>query len=191
MEVEEMTKKFAVAIMVLIVALFSDVAAAQSGFYVYGAVGNTDSEITLGGLNRVADDNSSYAIGAGYAFNRNISLEGAYLNFGSHFGETDCPPGFTCLVVPVSAGADLTGISLSLIGSLELTAGLDVYGKVGFVSWDIDFTGISSAFNASGEDPLYGAGLRWSIDDHWKVFAEYGKVELDLNTASIGVRYHF
>ena len=191
MEVEEMTKKFAVAIMVLIVALFSDVAAAQSGFYVYGAVGNTDSEITLGGLNRVADDNSSYAIGAGYAFNRNISLEGAYLNFGSHFGETDCPPGFTCLVVPVSAGADLTGISLSLIGSLELTAGLDVYGKVGFVSWDIDFTGISSAFNASGEDLLYGAGLRWSIDDHWKVFAEYGKVELDLNTASIGVRYHF
>jgi predicted porin len=191
MEVEEMTKKMAVAIMVLIVALFSEVAAAQSGFYVYGAVGNTDSEITLGGLNRVADDNSSYAVGAGYAFNRNISLEGAYLNFGSHFGETDCPPGFTCLVVPVSAGADLTGISLSLIGSLELTARLDVYGKVGIVSWDIDFTGISSAFNASGEDLLYGAGLRWSIDDHWKVFAEYGKVELDLNTASIGVRYHF
>ncbi len=186
-----MTKKFAVAIMVLIVALFSEVAAAQSGFYVYGAFGNTDSEITLGGLNRVVDDNSSYAIGAGYAFNRNISLEGAYLNFGSHFGETDCPSGFSCLVVPVSAGADLTGISLSLIGSLELTAGLDVYGKVGFVSWDIDFSDISSAFNASGEDLLYGAGLRWSIDDHWKVFAEYAKVELDLNTASIGVRYHF
>ena len=77
MGVEEMTKKFAVAIMVLIVALFSEVAAAQSDFYVYGAVGNTDSEITLGGLNRVVDDNSSYAIGPGYAFNGNISLEGA------------------------------------------------------------------------------------------------------------------
>lgn len=186
-----MTKKFAVAIMVLIVALFSEVAAAQSGLYVYGAFGNTDSEVALGGLNRVVDDNGSFAFGAGYAFNRNISLEGAYLDFGSHHGETDCPPGFTCLVVPVSAEADLTGISLSLIGSLELTARLDVYGKVGFVSWDIDFTDISSAFNASGEDLLFGAGLRWSIDDHWKVFAEYGKVELDLNTASIGVRYHF
>ncbi len=66
-----------------------------------------------------------------------------------------------------------------------------MFGKVGFVSWDIDFIGISSAFNASGEDLLFGAGLRWSIDDHWKVFAEYEKVELDLNTASIGVRYHF
>jgi hypothetical protein len=110
---EEMTKKFAVAIMVLIVALFSDVAAAQSDFYVYGAVGNTDSEITLGGLNRVVDANSSYAIGAGYAFNRNISLEGAYLNFGSHFGETDCPPEFSmpqvkiCSTVPVCAGPSM------------------------------------------------------------------------------------
>ena len=191
MGVEGMTKKFAVAIMVLIVALFSEVAAAQSGFYVYGAFGNTDSEIALGGLNRVIDDNSSYAIGAGYAFNRNISLEGAYLDFGSHYGETDCPPGFTCLVVPVSAQADLTGISLSLIGSIPLTDSLDVYGKFGFVSWDIDFKDISSAFDASGEDFLYGAGLRWSIDDHWKVFAEYRKVELDFDTVSIGIRYQF
>jgi opacity protein-like surface antigen len=79
-----MTKKFAVAIMVLIVALFSEVAAAQSGFY--------------------------------------------------------------------------------------------MYGKVGLVGWEIEFKDISSAFDTSGKDFLYGAGLRWSIDDHWKVFAEY-KVE--------------
>ena len=49
-----MTKKFAVAIMVLIVALFSDVAAAQSGFYVYGAVGNTDSEIATSAFGLLA-----------------------------------------------------------------------------------------------------------------------------------------
>ena len=176
---------------VLILALFSDTAVAQSGFYVYGAFGNTDTDVSLGGLNRVDDDNSSFALGAGYELTRNISLEGAYLDFGSHDGETDCPPGITCLVIPVSAQADLTGISLSLIGSIPLTDSLDVYGKVGFVSWDVDFEGISSAFDTSGEDLLYGAGLRWSIDDHWKVFAEYGRVELDLDTASIGVSYHF
>jgi hypothetical protein len=161
-----MISKSVVTIVVLIVALFSEIATAQSGFYVFGAFGNTDTDVALGSLNRVDDDNSSYALGAGYVFTRNISLEGAYLDFGSHRGETDCPPGFTCLVIPVSAQADLTGISLSLIGSIPLTDSLDVYGKFGFISWDIGFNGFSSAFDNSGEDLLYGAGLRWSIDDH-------------------------
>jgi len=176
---------------VFVLALFSDTAVAQSGFYIFGAFGNTSSDVPLGGLNRVDDDNSSYVLGAGYAVNRNVSMEAAYQNFGNPNGETDCPPGFTCLVVPLLAQADVMGISLSLIGNLEFTDRLDVYGKVGFVSWDIEFKDISSAFDASGEDLLYGAGLRWSIDDHWKAFAEYGKVELDFDTASIGMSYHF
>ena len=108
---------------------------AFTGFYVYGAFGNTDSEITLGGLNRVVDDNSSYAIGAGYALNHNISLEGAYLDFGSHFGETNCPPDFTCLVVPVSASGTnfdqfdwddkSTGMLIRFVGTHEQ------YDKIG------------------------------------------------------------
>jgi len=86
-----MIKDFAVTVVVLIVVLCSEVAVAQSGFYIYGAFGNTDTDAALGGLNRVGDDNSSYALGAGYVFTRNISLEGAYLVFGSHRGETDRP----------------------------------------------------------------------------------------------------
>jgi opacity protein-like surface antigen len=175
---------------VLVPILFCDTAVAQSDFYVFGSFGNTDADVSLGGLNRVDDNNGSYALGAGYALASNVSLEVAYQDFGSFNGETDCPPGFTCLVIPVSAQADLMGISLSLIGSVPLTDRLDVYGKVGFTSWNVDFKGISAAFDDSGEDFLYGAGLRWSINDHWKVFAEYGKQELDLDTASIGVSYY-
>ena len=186
-----MINKLSITAGALLLVLFSENAVAQSGFYIFGAFGNTNSDVALGGLNRVDDDNNSYALGAGYAFTPNVSLEGAYQEFGSHNGETDCPPGVTCLVVPLSAQADLTGISLSLVGSIPLTDKLDVYGKIGFVSWDIEFKGISSAFDTSGEDLQYGAGLRWSIDDHWKAFAEYGKVELDFDTASIGVSYHF
>jgi OOP family OmpA-OmpF porin len=176
---------------VLVLALFSDTAVAQRGFYIFGAFGNTNSDVALGGLNRLDDDNSSYTLGAGYVFNPNISLETAYRDFGSHNGETDCPPDFTCLIIPVSAQADVTSFSTSLIGSLPITDRLDVYGKVGFATWKVTFKDISSAFDASGEELLYGAGLRWSIDDHWKVFAEYEKVELDFDTAGIGVRYHF
>jgi OOP family OmpA-OmpF porin len=175
----------------LVLALFSNTAVAQSSFYIFGAFGNTDSDVSLGGLNRVDDDSSSYALGVGYAFTPNVSLEAAYRDFGSHNGETDCPPDFTCLVIPVSTQADLTGISLSLIGSIPLTERLDVFGKVGFTSWNVDFEGISAAFDDSGEDFLYGAGLRWSIDDRWKVFAEYEKHDLDLDTVAIGVSFYF
>jgi hypothetical protein len=33
--------------------------------------------------------------------------------------------------------------------------------------------------------------LRWSVANHWDLFAEYERVDLDLDTASIGVSYRF
>jgi len=188
-----LNSKLSIVAGVLMLAILSDTAIAQSDFYVFGTFGNTSSDISFNAQNRIDGNNDSYALGAGYTVNRNFSLEVAYKDIDSQNAETDCPPDFACvgLVLPLLTKADLTAISLSVNGSIPLTDSLDVYGKVGFVSWDVDFEGISSAFDTSGEDLLYGAGLRWSIDDHWKVFAEYGRVELDLDTASIGVSYHF
>jgi len=176
---------------VLLTTMLSGTAAAQGNFYVFGALGNTDSDVALGGLNRVDDDNSSYALGAGYVFTPNLSLEVAYQDFSDHDGQTDCPPGFACLVIPVVAQADVAGISLALVGSVPLTDRLGAYGKVGFISWDVEYDGISSAFDDSSEDLLYAAGVNWSINDRWKVFAEYQRVELDLDTAAVGVSFHF
>jgi hypothetical protein len=183
-------KAFIVAAFVLLI-IFSRSAAAQSEFYVLGSIGNTSSDASLGSLNRIDDDGSSYSMGAGYAFNNNFSIEGAYLDFGSHDAATDCPPGFSCLVIPVATQADISGISLSLIGSIPLTDRLDAYGKIGLVSWDIEYSGISSAFDISDQDLLYGAGLRMAVNEDWTVFAELEKVQLDLTVASIGVSYHF
>lgn len=184
-------KKFSILAGGLVLALFCDTTIAQGNFYVHGSFGSSNTDISLGGLNRVDDDNSSYTLGAGYAFTPNVSLEAAYRDFGSHDGETDCPPDFACLVIPVPTQADLTGISLSLIGSIPLTERLDAFGKVGITSWNVDFEGISAAFDDSGEDFLYGAGLRGSIDDRWKVFAEYERHDLDSDTAAIGVNFYF
>ncbi len=177
---------------VLVLALISDTAVAQSGFYIFGDVGNTDFDISFNAQNRIDGDTDSYAFGAGYTVNRNFSLEAAYQDFGSQNATTDCPPGFACagLVVPLLTKADLTAYSLSVIGSIPLTDKLDVYGQVGIASWDVNYKGISSVFDTSGEDLLYGAGLRWTIVDNWKVLVEYEKFELGFDTASIGVSYH-
>ena len=175
----------------LLATLFAGTATAQSNAYVFGAIGNTDSDIALGGLNRVDDDNSSYKLGAGYTFTPHLSLEIAYQDFDRHSGETDCPPGFACLVIPVAARADLTGVSLAVVGSVPLLDKLSAYGKLGILRWDVKFEGFSSAFDDSGEDLLYGAGLKWSIDDRWNVFAEYEGVDLDADTLQVGVSFHF
>jgi opacity protein-like surface antigen len=185
--------KLAIGAGVLILAMLSNTAIAKSNFYVFGTFGNTNSDISFNAQNRIDGDTDSYALGAGYTVNRNFSIEAAYQRFGSQDATTDCPPGFACagLVIPLFTKADLTAYSLSVIGSIPVTDRIDVYGEVGIASWDVDFNGISSAFDTSGEDLLYGAGVRWSIDDHWKVSGEYGKVDLGFDTAGISVSYHF
>ena len=178
---------------VLMLAMLSDTAIAQSDFYVFGTFGNTNSDISFNAQNRIDGDNDSYALGAGYTVNRNLSLEVAYEDFGNQNATTNCPPDFSCvtLVLPLTTEADLKAISLSVIGSIPLTDRFEVFGQVGIARWDVDYKGISSAFDDSGEDLLYGLGLSWSADDHWKIVAEYVKVDLDFDTASVGLRYQF
>ena len=173
----------------LILNLVSPAAAAS--FYIFGDVGITDSDVGVGGLNRANGNESGYTLGAGYELNRTVSLQAAYHDFGTHDGETDCPSGFACLIVPLSADADVTGISLALTGRVPLTDRWDGYAKLGLMRSDVEFGGISAAFDDSSGDLLIGLGLSWSVDEHWKVFAEYTKVDLELDTASVGLRYSF
>ena len=175
----------------LSISLYSHSAVAQSAFYIFGAIGNTDEDVTLGGQNRVNDDDSSFMFGGGYEFNENIALEAAYQDFGTQAGQTDCPPGFFCLLVPLLTKADVAAFSVSVVGGFRISDRLDGYGRLGVTSWDIEFDGISSAFDDSSEDLHYGVGLRWSFAEHWNIFAEYAQVDLDLDTFSIGLRYDF
>ena len=174
-------------------AILSDTAIAQSNFYVFGSLGDTSFDISFDAQNRIDGDHASYELGVGYAVNRNLSLEVGYHDFGNQNARTTCPPGFSCieLVLPLLTKADSTAYSLSVVGNIPLTDRFDVFGKAGISRWDIGFDGISSAFDTSGEDLLYGAGLRWSTGEHWKVSLEYEKVELGVDTAGIGVSYYF
>ena len=188
-----LTNKMFIVTCFLTLAALSDTAIAQNGFYVSASFGNANSDISVDFENRVHDDRHSYGFGTGYAVNRNFSVEVAHHVVGSQSALTGCPPDFACvaLVLPLVTNADLRAWSLSAIGSLPLTDRFDVFGKAGISRWDIGFDGISSAFDTSGEDLLYGAGLRWSTGEHWKVSLEYEKVELGVDTAGIGVSYYF
>jgi len=185
-----MTKKLLLTALATF-ALLGQIANAQSGFYLAGALGSSDSGVDLGGINRADGNDSSYTVGMGYTFSRNFSIEANYHRFGTPNAQTNCPPGFACILIPLRTEADVTGISLSLVGTIPVSDRLDVYAKIGILSWEVDFKGISSAFNDTGEDLLYGAGLNWSINDRWSLFLEYSGVDLDIDTGSVGMRFNF
>jgi hypothetical protein len=176
---------------ILIANLIVTAAAAEGRSYVFGSVATTRSDVALGGLNGVDDDSGSYSLGFGILMTDNFSVEAAWADYGTHAGQTNCPPDIACVTVPLSSDAELKGVSLSLLGSLPLSATWKAYARLGFLSWDVDYEGLSAAFDASDENLLYGIGLRWSLSERWKYFVEYQRVNLDLETASIGVSYHF
>ena len=188
-----LNRKLIVCVGVLTLIVLSNTAVAQGDFYVLGSLGNTDIDVSFKAEYQIAGGRGSYKLGAGYAFNRYLSLEAAYSDFGNEHARTDCPPGLVCaeMLFPIRTTADSKAYSFSAIGGIPLTDRFDVYGKIGVASWDIDFAGSSSVFDASGEDLFYGAGVRWSLDRQWRIFAEFNKVEIGLDTAGIGVNYHF
>jgi hypothetical protein len=183
----EMARLFIAAVLTLVVA---HPAIAEAGTYISGAFGTSNSNVDFGSLNQVDGDGSTRALGIGYEFNRHISLEASYRDLGNHDGETNCPPGFACLFVPLATDADLSGISVSLIGTVPLSERWGVYARLGLMDWDIEYEGISSAFDDSDTDMMYGVGAKWSFDERWEAFVEYDRVELDVDTAILGIRFH-
>jgi hypothetical protein len=184
-------RKFSVLAIILIAELIVNTAVAEERSYVFGSVATTRSDIALGGLNGVDDDKGSYSVGFGILLADNLGVEAAWVDYGTLAGQTNCPPEIACVTIPLFSDAELKGVSLSLLGSLPLSATWKAYARLGFLSWDVDYEGLSAAYDASDEDLLYGIGLRWSLSERWKSFVEYQRVNLDLKTASVGVSYHF
>jgi hypothetical protein len=188
-----LNSRFFIATCLIMLTTLSGAAIAQDRFYVIGTLGKTNADSAIGFESDINDDGDSYKFGAGYALNQNFSVVAAYQFANNLDVETACPPDFACvaLVVPLATKADLAIWSLSVVGSIPLTDRFDVYGKAGIGRWKRSFDGISSAFNTSGEDLLYGGGLRWSGGDDWKLSLEYENVEIGVDTVGIGVSFYF
>lgn len=45
--------------------------------------------------------------------------------------------------------------------------------------------------DASGEDLIYGAGLRWHVSNRWSLQVSYERVNLDIDSAKLGATFRF
>lgn len=146
---------------VLILILAAGPASAKNGFYVGGSFGQTSLKINDLDLDLESFDYSasttSYKVIVGYRFMGFFAVEGSYVDFGRLSDSTSATG------EPVSVQADLKGYDAFAMGMIPLGI-IDIFAKLGFVSWDADIRSaigdIIALDTDSGTDLVYGLGVQ-------------------------------
>lgn len=137
----------------------------------------------------IADEDTSYELGIGYAFNRILSLQGSYHNFGKPTGFAGCPPEVLCILAFSPEAVKVDGWAAAVAATWPLGQNLDVFGKLGVIAWDT--SAVSPSLNDSGADLLYGAGATWYVSERWGLQLAYEEADLDIRTGKFGLVYRF
>lgn len=155
----------------------SSLAAAEA--YVGGALGSTD--VDQSGF----DTSDTFKVYGGYRAG-NIGIEGAYLNFDR-------------FDVQGSGGAeyvDGNGLEVSAIGFLPLSQNVELFGKLGLLSWSLDANAFGSTFGSDdGTSFAYGAGIQFKPAEQVSLRLEYQGFndvsDADLSSFFVGAAVHF
>ena len=185
-----MFKKFSLALLLSsATALFPSLAQADAtGFFISGGANygwlDTDLEDELDWdeeLEALFDDSSvGYNLGAGYRFNKWLSLDAGYWDLGEFKSDR--------LENGSKIGFDTTVWTAGGMVSVPLWI-LDVYARGGAAMWEVD----SRYIDEDGTDVYYGAGAALNIFGSLDVYAEYVRFDADdaIDTATLGLRFTF
>ena len=175
--------------------------AAQAGpFYFVGKLGNTDTSIDVEvALTQVLDgDDNSSSYGLGFKLGRHLAFQAEYHDLGNvpGFGSACAIEEPVCILLALPLEADSSAISLSVLPHLLLTRRIQLYGKLGVISWDTEISVVGELpgdflDQHSDEDLIYGAGLRFNLPGPFDAFAEYERIADFFDTVAIGATYGF
>jgi OOP family OmpA-OmpF porin len=145
---------------------------------------------------------TAWSLVGGYRFNRNVALEGAYVDLGSHklSGTTSAPAAGS-----LDGRYKVHGYRIAAVGIVPLSSGFSLYGKAGlmFARTDLELSASSVALSGAGQSRTVGTlGLGMSYDFTRNVFARaewnrYARVGDDgtgrssIDAYTVGVGYRF
>lgn len=186
------------AVLVTVTTLSLAPAAEAGGLYFLGKLGSTDTKVDVGsGFTRVLDgDDNSASFGLGLRFGA-WAVQAEYQDLGQVPGVgSSCLPEDLCIALALPVEADSSAISVSVLPHVKLTRRLLGYLKLGFVSWDTDISAVEDVGSRfleefSGDDLVYGAGLRLEIPGPVGAFAEYERIADAFDTVAIGATWGF
>lgn len=167
-----MFKKISAA--VALVAASAGAFAAEAPSF-YAGIAGTSTEID--GFDR----ETGYGAFIGYKFNQSIAIEGGYYRVA----DTDVRVG------ALTGNATIDQLDISVIGTLPLSNGFDVYGRLGYTRLEAEadiagFTGKEHDNNA-----LYGLGLGYTFSPVVHGRLEIQKPASDATKIVAGVSYTF
>lgn len=194
-----MNGKCLLATCCLSLAGLQSASADSSGLYLLLEVGNSDVDRYVSSVDRINGDDTSLAIGLGYELTPNWSIQVAYVDFGNVAATVGCPPELLCIaqasttLVPFSADtAEIDGVAIEVLGSYPIpNFPLAVFGKVGVLDWDSNWT-LNSSFDESKTALSYGVGLKWLQDSsRWGLALSYDNVDMDITSVKLSATFHF
>ena len=179
------------AALLFVGALLPFSAMADTGFYIGGSAGGATIEADLGGVSipglpsSIDEDDTALKVFIGYKFELpviSLGIEGGYVDLG----EPDIN------ILGDELLIDVTGVNLWGIASLDLGL-FDVFGKLGYISWDVEADYLGSRASDDGSDLGYGLGASFDIGP-LEIRGEYEIYDLDdtdVSMLSLGLAYQF
>lgn len=175
---------------------FSAAFAQAQGLYIGGSIGQAqvdgfcDSEPGFT-VTSCDDKDTGWKAFLGYRVNRNLAVEGSYMNGGELGGTVNSFFGTG------TVKTDVTAWGIAALGILSLSERFELFGKLGFVRGESDSdvtingTPIPSD-DDSGTELTYGIGVVYNITRSLGIRAEWENVDdADISLLSIGIQYKF
>lgn len=199
-----------------LLALGATPAWAAGNFYVLGAVGTTDADISKGELdNEITGDgltllsssldntDTGYKLQLGYQFNPNFAIEGGYLNLGKFNYSVDVAGGSG------QGDAKVDGWNIAVLGMMPLTHNFGLFAKLGTIDAKVksrvSATGVGGTASVDESKAKWkthvglggtyqfspNVGVRLEYEEFWKLGDAATTGEADVTLWSIGVSYRF
>lgn len=140
-------RTFVVAAALAMCVAAGGAAAVERGFYLGGALGQSDSGLRTGNVN-FTDKNVGYKLIGGFRPLKFLAVEVNYVDLGN-----------------ASTGgveAKTKAVDGFVLGFLPLPI-VDIYGKLGATSWKTDASAPSLSWSHSGTDLAFGAGVQMHV----------------------------
>jgi hypothetical protein len=174
------------AALIVTVAILLFVPSAHAGFLVGASVGQASSEVDNSSFD---ESDTGFSGRIGYRFLKLVGVEIGFVDFGEPSGE-------------VTQGVDLDssadGFNISAVGALPFAGRWEVFGKLGYFTWDATATATSAipgiGDDESGSDVSWGAGVAVKVVGPFRIRGEYQVFklgDLDVSFASIGADFRF
>jgi hypothetical protein len=188
---------------------------AEPGFYVGASIGKTQQDVEKGdGMVvsigspsplagvifqvypdsiRVESDKWGWSAALGYRLNRYFSAELSYMDLGradvSEKYSVPAPFGISLVDLTRTFSSNVEGPAVSVLGSLPLAGGFDLFLRAGvlFADQEIEqrFSGGSNHMTFGSKVLIGGAGGQWTFASRWTARLEYLRTgALDANITS-------